>query len=328
MDQEKVPATLRESETRNGTPKSNPYRLLWLPLLRKGWLIVGGLAVVVGLIGGLMQLGQSLSARPGDVSTLTIQAKGSTYPGAYAVPVDAPFEDFPQDLVPVPESLGLPASADLKVCSEEQHQWLKRHGTRFVTSLTISLRNNAQSGGITVRDFKTSGEVKRSATPLVEVDCVLPIGGAVLSQYGNLRTDNRSRATWSSSAEASPANPDANAEGSPVVYDLAAGESAELALVIDAIGDFSGSIEATVLAENKASIVRIDVSPESEAGRDDRIFVPKFDQTRDIQIEIGADYFYPEQPGKPFSWEGKRYSAAELKALLSTLVNFQRLPRQ
>jgi hypothetical protein len=234
--------------------------------------------------------------------------------------VDAPFEEFPPDLVPVPESLGMPELTDVRVCSDEQHQWLNRHGTPFVTGLALSMRNNAQSGGITVRDFKTSGEVKRSSTPLVEVDCMIPIGGAVGRQFGILRTDNRSSATWSSFG-ASPDNPDANEAGSPVVYDLAAGESALLELSIDATGDFSGSIEATVLAENKTAIVKIDVGPLREAAGNDRIFVPKFDQTRDIQIGIGAADAYPEQPGKPFYSEGKRYSAAELKVLLAALVN-------
>lgn len=314
MDSERVPEAASTPERVPAASKSGPPPR-WLQLLRKGWPAVAGLAVLVGLAGGLVQLSQLISTRTGDASTLKIEAGSVAYSlGDYAVPVDAPFDEFPSDLVDQPNMPGV------RVCSEEQHKWLRRHGTPYVTYLSVSLRNEAESGGITVRDFKTKGEVRSPVVPLVAVRCIIPIGGAVFRQAGILPADNRSIAVWSDD-EPHKGNPEVKLfdGGAPVAYDLDAGESAQLDLFIETPEDYLGAIEASVLAGDKSTTVRLDIVSEDEANEDDRILLAKFSKTQDIQVGIGAGPGYEEEPGKPFFLDNERYSAAQLQRRLSAV---------
>lgn len=283
-------------------------------LLRKGWPLIVGLGIIVSLTVGLIQLGQSLSARPAGVNTVTIEA-GSAVPslGDYAVPIDAPFDEFPTHTTPYP------SIPETKVCSEEQHRWLKDHGRPYVSALKISIRNSAGSGAVTVRDIRTKGAVIPEEVPLIAVRCMIPIGAAIYRQVGFLKTDNASSAVWGEKMGNS-VDPSAPVfeQGSDVVYDLNPGGSAELELLLEVHNDFLGSIEATVLAEDRKSVVNVDIFEKIEAEKD-AIFVPTFTETKDVQIGIGAASNYPEVTGKPFYLEGKRYSAMELKQRLSAI---------
>ncbi|WP_342025120.1 hypothetical protein AAE021_08215 [Arthrobacter citreus] len=273
---------------------------------------MAGLGVLVGLAGGLIQLGQTVSTRSGSADTLTISAGNvAVTRGDYAIPVDAPFDKFPTNLVDDPDV------PNVKSCSEEQHQWLRQHGMPFVTTLFVSMRNIADSGGITVRDFRTNGEVKSPRTPLVAVRCMIPIGGAVLSQAGLLRPDNRSVAVWSD-VEQIKGQGQVFDGGSPVVYDLAASESAQFQLTIQTEGDFLGSVEAKVLAGDEESTVKLDIDSQDEADGADRIFLPNLN--RDFDIGIGSGPGYEAEPGRPFYVDGTRYTVAELQDRLKELV--------
>jgi hypothetical protein len=312
---------IRTNALRTGRHKGVPLwrrQLLRLRSRFKGriWSTIAGLAALVGIAVGLVQLGQVVSARPGRAATLSIQLTGvQPTLGDYAVRIDAPFDQFPTTLIPSPDIPGT------RVCSPEQHEWLKKYGTPYVDGLRMKLRNTASTGAITVGNFKTVGEVKSPTVPLIAVQCMIPVGQPIYRQYGVLPTDNHSIAVWSDGKRfAATAIQEIRAEGSPVLFDLDPNKSAELELLFDHIEDFTGSIEVSVLAEDKEDVIKLDVPQVLEArGEPDRILVPKFTQTRELKVGIGASSNYPEVKGKPFYVSGMRYSAEELQQRLAAL---------
>lgn len=162
------------------------------------------------------------------------------------------------------------------------------------------MRNTAESGTLTVRDFRTEGQLKRPATPLVPIYCALPIGAAVSSQMGTIPLDNHSVATWEEPKilAGEPNGPFAG--GTPVAYDLANGESALLLLNTEQRDDFEGVIKATVQVGNKETVVTVPINDSDQAGNYERIFIPKFTLAPDFYITIGGST--DEELAKPFTW--------------------------
>jgi hypothetical protein len=273
--------------------KGKPRHAVW----RKLWLIIGGVALLAGLAATVISLVQTANARPSNVSTLVMEMgrAGEYTLGAYAVPLDAPFAEIPADLAPSPD---FPGSF---VCSKEQHEWLARYGKPFVQSLWVTLRNTAESGSITVRDFKAEGRRETPSTPLVPFYCDMPIGGIVAEQHAILPTDNRSAAYWGEPATHEGA-PEGFAKGTPLVYDLAAGESAQIRLTPEQRQDFEGAVKVTVLAGDKQTVVTIPVHEMAQSGKEEQVFIPKFTLPEEGIIHIGDDNNYQEGITKPFSW--------------------------
>lgn len=264
---------------------------------RKVWVLTGGLALVAGLVATVISLVQTASARPSNVSTLLLEMGRSGEPvlGAYAVPLDAPFHTIPTKLDESPDFAGA------YVCSKEQHDWLGRHGKPFVRELWVSLRNTAESGSLTVRDFRTEGHRESPATPLVPFYCDIPIGGIVAEQHAILPTDNRSSAYWGEPMDYEGA-PEGNARGTPLVYDLAAGESASLTLTPEQRRNFEGVVRATVLAGDKQTVVTIPVHDSAQSGTEEQVYIPEFTLPDEGMIHIGANSSEPEGKIKPFHW--------------------------
>jgi hypothetical protein len=252
----------------NKGPRKSQRRVPLLAMGKKGWEITAGVAVLVGLVGGVIQLADYWSTKSSAIGTVKLDGFTSSTGrilASYAVPVNAPFHSFPTNFSP--------DGSGSYLCSPEQSAWLSRHGREYRDLVTIRAWNRANAGGsVSVVEFRTEGRLKGPDTPSIAVYCMKPAHATVPADMGYLLADNESAAVYESQESL----------GLPVTFSLEPGSAAETVLLIQAPQDFWGRITVKVLAgdEEMNYVIRVDDK--------DELFIPSFFATRDLHVELGG----------------------------------------
>lgn len=283
------------------TPQeTGPKRFLGIG--RKAWGVLAAVAaVVIPIIAFGKELAADWGTRDASVDSVTATAHLNLFiPGAYAVPVDAPFDTLPTELEPSPDG-------PYKMCGEQQHRWLAKYGNPFADNAIINLRSTAEAGPlISVSDFTTSGRTVPAPVPLIPVYCTAPIGGTIDVPHGALQADGKSVALLTTDPEEAPT--------SPAAFNLEPGEKASLVLDFKASRNFEGSLMATVSSGDQEKPIQIDVDENN-----DTIFVPDFSRTDGFEVLI-AD----EKGGPLLCREGEVSESCTAPEIIQRLKEFQR----
>lgn len=239
---------------------------------KKVWAVVGGAGVLTGLILGAIELSDRLSTREAGTGTLAVEVvpRRTGITGAFAVPITAPFDELPRELARHP-------SDRYDICSPAQLDWLARYGRAFVNHFYVNLHNTADSGTrIIVDRFSTKGSLETPAVPLVAVYCVEPVGGPISMQSAGLPADTLSTASFLPGIQTD------SLAGSPVMYELEPGESADLFLMVSSVQSLEGHLTARVRSGTEEEEVRLSVDG---AGP---LYLPAFGVTRNFAVHLGG----------------------------------------
>lgn len=272
---------------------------------------VGFLAALAGLAAFVLQMVE----RKSNVDTVAVTAE--MYGTAYAVPVSAPFEDFPTNFSPSE------FSDDWESCSPEQKAWLENHGERMVEVGTLTMRNTAESGALlTVEDISTRGTMQPGPAH-VRVECAEPIGGTIGTQEGELIADASSTAQFM---------PFPGGAAGPVTYTLQPGETARTRIWFHSHRDakFEGSLTAQVVGGQETKTVTIELSGDGPAAiptNGSTFTIPSWAATEHLVVSVGRDrgqttLFECKEMETMWSSTGNGgpCTPAELRSKLDTLV--------
>lgn len=233
---------------------------------------VGFLAAVAALAAFALQLME----RKSNVDTLAITAE--MYGTAYAVPLDAPFADFPTTFVPSK------ISETWESCSPEQIAWLERYGDRVVEFALVTMRNTAESGALlTVEAFTTQGTLRPDSTH-VRMQCNEPLGGTIQTQLSELTTDTASKAQFVERPGGGPTG--------AITYTLMPGETAQTQIWVrsDRRNEFEGSLTARVVSGQKTKTVTVGLGgsgPFTPHLKENRFTLSPWAVTEELLVGIG-----------------------------------------
>lgn len=185
------------------------------------------ISAVIGLVGavtGVVSILPILQRDASSLDSLTVTVEPIVSSAvSFAVPVSAPWAEFP---------------GSMDRCSDEQLAWLQVHGRPMQERYLIEVTNTAKEGAtLSLKDFRGVGAASESAQRSVSVVCD---SSGVPSQ---LRAASLDPATGAP-AEYEQNNP--NIPDNPLVYNLAPGETGQIAFSLRSALDFGGQIIATV----------------------------------------------------------------------------------
>jgi hypothetical protein len=183
--------------------------------------IIGVVGAVTGLVSILPIVFRDASSL--DSLTVSVEPIESAAVQLFAVPLGAPWESFP-----VAED----------VCSDDQLAWLHEHGAPMRERYLLEVTNTAKEGAmLSLKDFRGEGE---SGSPTEVSVAVLCDQSGVPSQLRAASLDPSS----GGSAKYEQNNP--NIPDNPLVYNLAPGETGQIAFSVRSTQDFVGQIVVTV----------------------------------------------------------------------------------
>jgi len=214
--------------------------------------VISALVATISFVTGIIAVVPIFTRDTTNFGSLRIEAAEMGGTLEFAVPVTADFASFP--------------TGGAGACDSKQQAWLESQGIPIHTTYLIDLHNVASDGPmLALNDFRGTGE-SSSETPLVKVLCD-PTGGS---------PDNLQAARLMVSDETQVAYFDKSAYGqsgegipdSPVVWNLAPGETGQIVLVLFPTAGFTGTLGLTAVSgtEQKPFIIPV--------GKSDEISVP------------------------------------------------------
>jgi len=207
-------------------PKSGFFRSL-SPLSRVISALVAGISLVTGIIAIVPILTKDAT----NFSSLRAAAEPLGGELEFGLPSSAPFNTYPT------------GTAD--ACTPAQQKWLEANGEPITTRFLVDLRNVASEGAmLALKSFRGDGK-SGSDAPLIKVTCD-PTGGSATSvQAARLLVSDPTQVAYfdkSAFNQTKEGIPD-----SPVVWNLAPGETGQLVLALFPTASFTGGLDVTAV---------------------------------------------------------------------------------
>jgi len=194
--------------------------------------VVSGLVAAISFVTGIIAVVPIFTSDTTNFGSLRVSAAPFGSERDYAVPATAPFATFP--------------SGEAGTCTAAQQQWLESHGTRITTRYLLDLRNVASSGAmLALKSFRATGTTT-GAPPAVRVVCDPDGAAAPTVQAARLPIGRASDVAYfdkSAFGQTAKGIPD-----SPVVWNLAPGETGQLVLDLYPTESFDGTLTTTAFS--------------------------------------------------------------------------------
>ena len=194
--------------------------------------VISGLVAAISFVTGIIAIIPIFTADTTNFGSLRVSAAPFGEQLEYAVPTTAPFDTFP--------------SGDAGTCSAAQRAWLTKNGTPITTRYLVDLRNVASSGAmLALKSFRGKGTAATGA-PQIKVICD-PAGGAASTvQAARLLVSDPAQVAYfdkSAFSQTTEGIPD-----SPVVWNLAPGETGQLVMDLYPAKAFTGRLVTTAFS--------------------------------------------------------------------------------
>ena len=194
--------------------------------------VIGGLVAAVSFVTGIVAVIPIFTADTTNFGSLRVSAAPFGEQLEYAVPATAAFDTFPA---------GTPGT-----CTVAQQRWLATNGRPIITRFLLDLRNVASSGAmLALKDFRGTGKASTS-DQVIKVVCD-PSGGSASSiQAARLLVSDPVQVAYfdkSAFNQTSEGIPD-----SPVVWNLAPGETGQLVVDLYPTKAFTGALTTTAFS--------------------------------------------------------------------------------
>jgi hypothetical protein len=208
--------------------------------------VISGLVAGISFVTGIIAIVPIFTTDSTNFGSLRISAAPFGDQTEFAIPASADFASFP--------------AGPRGTCTAGQRRWLTAHGHPITTRYLVDLRNIASSGPmLALKSFRPAGKAGSAATAVKVVCDPTGAGGAKVQAARLLVSDPAQVAYFDKSAFGQTENiPD-----SPLVWNLAPGETGQVVIDLYPTKAYAGRLVVTAVSGAEHRDVTIPFKPKS-----------------------------------------------------------------